>query len=198
MSKPILVLLLFLLVFSCLIANAREQKELSEKAVSIRASLEKLRRDLSSETQWKEYLYLFPKTKNEFKDVFDPDDFSELYDGHEYIFELEKAPKEIHESILKLLFSIVSDGVPGCCDAWSALHHVMVGYAIANVQRFVSILTHMESEKRINIIGFLADKENHATFTEYQQLIDEFRKMGKIELAQQFEDARSERMRQEH
>ncbi len=172
---------------------------LSESAQKIQSTFVSLKNDTDDLTAWRKYLNLFPSTKADFSGIFDRDDFSELYrDSEKYIFVFRSAPENERETILTLLVSITKGGAPGCCDAWSALHVVFVDHALQDLGNFVTMLKNLAPNERRNIINFIADKENHDAFEEYQIIIDGILNLNEKGLVDEFMSARALRMSAKH
>ncbi|MDH5178071.1 MAG: hypothetical protein OEZ39_16325 [Gammaproteobacteria bacterium] len=122
------LLIFFVLLFS---SAASADSTIDKKIESISANLELLQNDTGNIKLWKEYISVFPTNKSEFKVIYDPDDFSNLYNNsHKYILIFEKAPNELKDNILQNHLNIVKNGAPGCCDAWSFLHKIISDYSI--------------------------------------------------------------------
>jgi hypothetical protein len=140
-------------------------------------------------------LKIFPQNKREFKNLFDQDDFSELYRScDQYISLLGDLSGKYNREVGLLLISITRDGAPGCCDAWSALHKVTADFAVKNTKSFAVLLAALDDVARRNVIRFIADKENHYVFKDYQVIIDNLKKLKENTLAEQFELERRRRM----
>ena len=192
-------LLIFLLFFCLASPVSAKEVTLSDRAKNIRAKFVELRNNIDNTNLWEEYLKILPKTKTDFKRIFDPDDFSELYNSsHEYIFILNSTPETNRKEIIALVFSITKLGARGCCDAWSALHEVAVTYAIQDTRGFLSSLKSLNAKERQNVIKFIADKENHRVFEDYQVIIDKLTNLQEQEIAKEFENARTLRMKARH
>jgi len=194
--RRFLTLLLFL---SLACPVSAKEVTLSDRAQKIRAKFIELRNNLDNTNLWEEYLKILPRSKTDFKRIFDPDDFSELYNNsHEYIFILNSAPETNRKEVIELVVSITKRGAPGCCDAWSALHRVAVTYAIQDTRGFLSSLKFVKASERQNVIKFIADKENHRVFEDYQVIIDKLKNLQEQQIAKEFENARALRMKAKH
>jgi hypothetical protein len=191
---------LILLLLCCLACPASAKEvTLSDRAQKIRAKFIELRNNPDNTNLWEEYLKMLPRSKTDFKRIFDPDDFSELYNNsHEYIFIFNGAPQVKRKEVFELVVSITKEGSPGCCDAWSALHSVAVTYALQDTRSFASLLKSLKTQEMKNIVKFLADVENHRVFKDYQTIIDNLKKLNEQELAKKFERARALRMKAKH
>mgnify|MGYP001564002018 CR=1 FL=1 len=170
------------------------EKKLSLQAQELKSSLAVLKanpRDKSAQTQ---YLQKFPKDIQTFRRLFDPPDFSELYDGNDYIFALRDLEQDQPIQVGELLISLSKDAPQGA-DALSYLRQVTAKYAVSSTATFAKLL-HSRSEKEISrVIRYLADVENHHYYPEYPLIIENLRKIGETKLAQQFEAAKKKRMK---
>lgn len=192
--------LLIFLLFCCLACPiSTKGATLSDRAQEIRAKFMNLRNNPHNTNLWEEYSKIFPRSKTDFERIFVPNDFSELYgNSYEYIFILNSAPETNRKEVIALVVSITKLGAPGCCDAWSALHEVAVTYAIQDTRDFLSSLKSLKASERQNVIKFIADKENHRVFVDYQVIIDKLRNLREQEIAEEFENARTLRMKAKH
>ena len=191
----------FILLLFCCLACPASAKEvaLSDGAQKIREKLIELRNNPDNNNLWEGYLKIFPRLKTDFKRIFDPDDFSELYkNSHEYISIFNGAPELKRKEVFELVVSITKEGSPGCCDAWSALHTVAVTYVLQDTRTFVSLLKPLKTQERKNVVKFFADKENHRVFKDYQAIIDNLKNLNEQEIVKEFERARALRMKAKH
>ncbi len=83
-------------------------------------------------------------------------------------------------------------------DATSWLREATATYAGQHTATFISVVEHLSSLERANLITFLADVENHISYKEYQQVINNLTALGQDKLAKEFEAARRKRARQPH
>lgn len=175
------------------------QASLSEQAEIIKVSLQSLKKDTSNIKAWDKYLNSFPKNLSKFKHIFAPDDFSLLYNNsHEYIFIFNNAPKSKETKITKIIVSVAKGGAKGCCDSWSALHRVATNYIVKDTKNFMSHIKALKPLERKNFINFIADKENHRVFKQYQIIINNLKELKENNLAQEFEAARTLRKKVKH
>ena len=148
---------------------------------------------------WFNYFLIFPTNKKDFKEIFDADDFSELYhNSGQYILILKQAPENLKQEIIKLIFNITKTGAPGCCDAWSALYMVTENYALNDTNYFITLLKPLKLQEKQNIIKFMADKEAFKSSKGYQNIVNILKSKDENELALEFEMARKERISGPH
>jgi hypothetical protein len=146
-------------------------------------------KDRSAQTN---YLNRFPKNIGDFQRLFDAPDFSELYDGEEYIFALRDVAKARPTLVGGILVGLAKDAPQGA-DALSYLRQVTAKFAVSNTAVFAKLL-HGHSEEEVSrVIKYLADVENHSAYAEYPLIIRNLRRIGEVRLAEQFEAARRER-----
>lgn len=174
--------------------NSGAEEKLSLQAQELKISLTALKaspKDKSAQTQ---YLKKFPKNIGAFQRLFNPPDFSELYDGADYIFALRDLAQDHPVVVGELLIDLTKDAPQGA-DALSYLRQVTAEFAVKNTGVFAKLL-HSHSEKETSkVVKYLADVENHSAYPEYLLIIDNLRKIGEPRLAQQFETAKKERMK---
>ncbi len=172
-----------------------EQKPLSPEALNLIKQYELLKTNPTNTNIQLAYLKTFPQNRRGFKNLFDQEDFTELYrSSDQYIFVLGDLFGECRREVGLLLISITRDGAPGCCDAWSTLHKVTTDFAVKDTKSFASILSALDDVARRNVIRFIADKENHYVFRDYQVIINNLKKLREGTLAEQFESERTRRM----
>lgn len=170
------------------------EKALSPQAQELKsllASLKEKPEDRGSQTQ---YLLKFPRDIESFRRLFGPPDFSELYDGADYIFALRDLADDHPETVGRILIGL-SKNAPEGADAISYLRKVTAQYAVKHTTLFAKLLKECSAKEAAGLIRYLADVENHAAYPEYPQIIANLRKANEARLAQQFEAAKSERMK---
>jgi hypothetical protein len=188
------ILITSVIVCSTEFTHAQNHK-FSARADSILKKYVLLRDNTDSTDKWNDYINIFPNCRKEFENIFNPDDFSELYNNsYEYITILEKAPNIFAEDIINLIFNITKDRAPGCCDAWSWLHELATLNAIKNTTIFFNSIKFFKSNEIDNIIKFLADKEAIKFSEEYQMIINNLNTLNEKDFVEKFEKARIKRI----
>jgi hypothetical protein len=178
-----------------ILACYAQEQQLSTRAKEIKEIFDDLTNDLSNIEFWKKYLTLFPKNEREFKNIFDPDNFMELYhNSSEFIFIFEKAPKKLNQDIFKMFINITRDGAPGCCDAWSALQATMTEYVLNYTDIFLDHLKPLTTIEKMHIIKFIADIATIEVDNDYQQIINILENKRESDLVIEFKKARQLRM----
>ncbi len=195
LASVILVLAFFILSNATLLQAQKDK--ISPQAASICQKFKQLKERPGNNDLWVNYLAIFPNTKNDFKKIFDPDDFSELYhNSDQYI--LKQAPEKLKQEIIKLIFDITKTGAPGCCDAWSSLYMVTESYALNDTNVFITLLKALRQREKQNIIKFMADKEAIKFSESYQNVINILKSKNENDLALEFEIARKRRFSKPH
>lgn len=176
------------------LSSVGAEKKLSSQAQELKSSLAILQANSMDKSAQTKYLQKFPKDILTFRRLFDPPDFSELYDGHEYILVLSDLAQDQPVQVGELLIGLSKDAPQGA-DALSHLRQVTAEFGVNNTAMFAKLL-HSRSEKEISkVIWYLADVENHHAYPEYPQIIQNLKKIGETKLAQQFEATKKERMK---
>lgn len=194
--KKIFIKILIASVIVCITQSTHAQNhKLSAHADSILKKYVGLRDKIESIDMWADYIKIFPNNNTEFENIFNPDDFSELYyNSYEYINVLEKAPDSFTKKIINLIFEITKDGAPGCCDAWSWLQELGTLNAIKNTEIFLKSLKLLETHEIDNIIKFLADNEAIKYSEKYQKIIDNLNIINEKDFVKKFKTVRRTRL----
>lgn len=171
-----------------------EEKKLSPQAQELQRSLALLKEKPKDKSIQIQYLQKFPKDITTFERFFNPSDFSELYDGADYIFALHDLANDHPVLVGKILVGL-SKNAHYEADALSYLQSVTAGYASTYTTAFVRQLKGHSKKEVTNLINYLADVENFTAYSEYPLIIENLRKLGETKLAQQFVDAKNERMK---
>jgi hypothetical protein len=174
--------------------NTNQQKPLSPKAQSLKQALEALQANPDNVNVQKRYLEKFPKDFASFMKLFAPTDFSQLYDGAEYIFILRELIPNHPIAVGEMLVGLGKDA-RWDADAPSYLQMVTAEFAASETPTFVKILRRYPGRDVSALVRYLADAEDHAVCKEYSLITKNLRQLGEEELAKLFEQAKSERMK---
>ncbi len=192
-------ILIACLIFCTTYYLCAQDFKLSDRAKDILNKFEQLENNIDSDEIWNNYLKIFPSTNKDFKNIFDPDDFSELYNNsHQYILILENAPESLINEVINLIFNITKTNSPGCCDAWSYLNMITMIYANNSIQIFIKNLKKYNQQEIEQIIKFMADKEAIKFSKDFQNLVDKLKSIKEYKLAGEFEQAREKRASESH
>lgn len=166
---------------------------LSARSKQIKNAYEELENDTGSKKNQLTYLHIFPTSSKEFKEIFDPKDFGQLYnDSYKYIeafVKLDKYyPMQVIDKAVDIGKNLIWDA-----DATGQIQQEIVNMGNKYIAVFIKKLESLASNEKAKLITFLADVENHKAYPEYQQLIQSLDNNGQHNLAKQFTDARSRR-----
>ncbi len=130
-----------------------------------------------------QYLEAFPKDKDTFIAVFNPDDNKQLYSvSTEHIALLQTIAGILPDSVLRI-------GLGICKTAkWSSgpvdkLQHMMLSVAAANPESFVNEIYLLKRKEREAAAAFLAEVESNPPCPEYKALTDTLQKIGAHNIA---------------
>ena len=189
-----------LLLLSCvllflLVSVQGEEKHLSGRARALSDALTELQKKSDDPLLQQRYLDAFPRDYKSFLQLFDIG--QELTDGYDFISILPSLAKE-HDAEVGALLVGLSKDAQWEADAPSYLQMATATYGGQHTATLVSIVEKLSSSERGNLITFLADVENHSSYKEYQQVIDNLKALGQDKLAKEFETARRRRSKQPH
>jgi len=127
--------------------------------------------------------------------VFYPDDFGQLYDGHEYFVALDKISYSLPTQVIQLCVKL-SKTHPQGSDAISYLHESTMNVALAHLQLFASELAKLDNSERVELFRFLADEEGIGDDPDYENLIRLMSKNKFSSYAAELQNAKRWRLRQ--
>ena len=145
----------------------------------------KLKADPDNKILQLRYVQQFPSNTKHFKRLFDPEDFSELYDGYKYIFLIKDLIKD-HPLQVGCVLINISKEAKWNADAFYYLQKVTAFFASNHTSVFVKILETYEFREQDQVISFLADGI-HSTVKEYGEIVEQLRKLDKESLARRME-----------
>lgn len=189
------ILWAFLALAICPVLVPAQEKRLSPKAQKLTEAWAELQRAPNDPIVQGRYLDIFPHDYKSFQDLFDLD--RELYSGYDFINVLPSLAKNHETEVGKLLVQLSKDAHYEA-DAPSYLQHATATYGSQYSKTFVGLLNLLSADKQAHLIAFLADVENHASYKEYQHIIDHLKALGEDGFAKKFEAAREKRTRQHH
>jgi hypothetical protein len=194
-SRSIVVALFMVMSTSLLIHALDKQTSVSPREQELADAREALKKNPHDPKAQEQYLNAFPHNYKEFVAFFvDGHNFS---DGFDVIMLLASLAENHADELGKLLVELSRDA-KWDADAPNYLQQVTTIYAGQHAKTFASLIKQLPPKDHANLITFLADKENHAAYTEYQEMIDRLRSIGQDRLAKEFEVAREKRVRQPH
>ena len=137
----------------------------------------------------------FPTSKKIFLAVFYPDDFGQLYDGHEYFVALDKISYLMPAQVIQLCVKLGKTHPQGS-DAISYLHESTTKVALAHPQLFASELAKLNNPERVELFRFLADEEGIGDDPDYENLTRLMSKNNFPSYAAELRNAKRWRLRQ--
>jgi hypothetical protein len=193
--RSILAVLFVVISTSMLISAQDKQASISPREHELVDAWEALKKNPHDSKTQEMYLNAFPQNYKEFVAFFvDDHNFS---DGFDVIMVLPSLAENHADKLGKLLVELSRDA-KWDADAPNYLQHVTTIYAGQHAKTFASLINQLPPKDHANLITFLADKENHTVYKEYQDLIERLRSIGQDRLAKEFEVARDSRVRQPH
>jgi len=198
------IIISFFLTLTCFGQELRTKK-VSPSSLKVKEEFYQVKNNPKNLEIQKKYLELFPKDYSTFSKIFDPEDFSELYDSsYEYIFILDSISKNYpHEVGIKIIH-IAKDGeeylkrTAFISDATSYLQDLTIRYANNFPEVFIREINHLNISEVNSLIAFLADVENHSVYNEYENFITILKLNKQSTLLNKFVVAKKERMKYRH
>lgn len=183
-----IVSIIFILSF--LVSDAQT---LIEEAQKVKDTYSKLSEDPNSKDLQKEYLDVFPKTRELFLKIFNPIQFDQLYgDSFKYISILKSVWNNYPDQVADLLINLCKD-LEKDVDAISFLQHLTTKFAADKTGMFYTHFSEISTDEQVRLIAFLANVEDHSAYKDYQKLIDNLKSAGNNKLAKMFIKARKNR-----
>jgi hypothetical protein len=183
----------FIALIACSLLYATVSPD-SAQLETLRLSIEKNHDPMMEQ----KYLDLFPSDHQHFRRMFygkSLDDLDELYGKtEEHLSLLQSLSEKYPDKVLHIWLGVAING-HWEADAVGMLQHQLAQYAANHTHEFASALIAIPPKKRISIIRFLADVENHHSYSEYASVTDNLKHLGYAELHQQFEKAKQDRMK---
>lgn len=147
------------------------------------------------------YLNEFPKTFDEFKQIFygRPNVFDELYEKYsEHLNLLNDLVKNYESEVIEIWLSIAKNAYWDA-DAIGHLQHQITEFISSHLLKMAQILMKKNESERVGIIRFLADIENFNGYKPYETILKGLKgKKGFSELYKLFYNAKQERMKHRH
>ncbi len=177
------ILWILFIAIGSTIAHAQDVKNpLIPPADRVWRSYQILEKNRLAIIQQLDFLNNFPKTKQVFIDVFDPDDRKQLYYVYDqYLTAFQDAGKMLPDSVLKI-------GVGICKDMkWSSgvsdkLQHAVLTVAAEHPEIFVEQAYKLKRKELEALIDYLADVESNPLCAIYQKLIANLHEVGAYNL----------------
>ena len=165
-------------------------QQLSVDANRVKQAWEKLSQSPNSKEAQLIYVNTFPDSKKLFMEIFQPDDFKQLYpDSHKYVDSFAGSAKYYPREVIGKSVNIGKDLVWEA-DATGELQYAIVELGSKYPMLFSNKVKTLSATEIDRLVKFLSDIENFQAFPEYQRLIDSLNKTGSTSLANKFIKAR--------
>ena len=192
MTKLSIIIGLLLQIVLC------QTSQLNSASQKVIESYEQLKLNPNDNNTQLNYIKSFPQNWTAFLNVFQPHDLKQLYPKYfEYIGVLDSIqvnyPKEVGTLLIKLAINAKWDA-----DATGDIQHILASFAASKTFIFSKLLSKRTASEKQNVIKYLADVENHDSYSEYQTIITTLKTIKQYQLAKRFEDSRQLRMKKEH
>lgn len=144
------------------------------------------------------YIHSFPNNWAIFLSVFQPEDYSQLYNtSSKYIILLDSLTQFYPEQIGDILINLASEA-QWEADATGEIQKLLARFASNHLVTFSTILKLHSGNQVDNVIEFLADVENYSVYKEYPEIISKLKKLEEFSLADRFEKAKERRINIKH
>ncbi|OSZ78982.1 hypothetical protein CAP35_12250 [Chitinophagaceae bacterium IBVUCB1] len=173
------LLYIFLLIAGCLPARAQDvHNPLIPPADRVWRSYQILEKNKLAIIQQLDFINNFPKTKDDFVAVFDPDDRKQLHYVYDtYLTALEEAGKVLPDSVLKTGIGICKQ-MKWASGVSDRLQHVVLVVAADNPEIFVEQAYKLKRKELEALIQYLADVESNPLCAIYQKLLKNLHDAG--------------------
>ncbi|QKG54018.1 hypothetical protein [Hymenobacter sp. BRD67] len=123
----------------------------------------------TSSVRQQAFIAAFPTTAKAFTAIFDPKDFGQLYDGHEYIEVLGQVGVKYPSPVLRRGIAICKT-IAGISDAPSYIRHVTIQLSLKYPRLFADEVARLTSAERKALFKMWADEEGIAEDLNYTAL----------------------------
>lgn len=175
-----------IIVWGLVIAELGNAAALIPQAEELRDAYKKLQVSRNNSHYQKLFLASFPSSKTEFNRLFNSPKKDQLFDGNDYIFQLERLavnhPKQTFQLVLKLASELKWQ-----TGAANYLQFVLMKISLNDPLSFSSQLQSLGENKKRSVIGFMAQGKS-GPGVGYTQLVSVLRRLDKNRLANQLED----------
>lgn len=203
--KVLRITFLFLLLVTSVSAYAQndtDSKSLIPAAKKIAQAYAMLEKHPGDSLYQVQYLLDFPHNWKTFLEIYNPPDFSQLYDAipeHFFVFEtLSKKHPELVGIDLITLGKQANYPPLYNPDAIDVLRHTIATFAANHTSLFVKLFRQLSSIEKNRLTFLLADVENFKGYHEYKQIISNLESSGNTGIADRFKRAESERKKEGH
>lgn len=182
------------------ITGRSQSNDLIPQAKEINIAYEQLQEKPNSKEIQIKYVEVFPEDADIFKKVFHSPKFDQLYmESHLYIFKLaelsESFPDEVGRKLVKLCLGLKEWDA----DAIGHIQHVTIGFTNSHYDTFMVIISSLDVLELEVLATFLADVENHAVYSDYNDFLKKLQANGEQTVYDVFKRAKEDRIsRKDH
>jgi hypothetical protein len=184
--KQLFIICLLLLAIRCF---AESKSPLLPASKRMKEAYVAWKKQPKSAVQQQLFIKAFPTTKKIFLAVFYPNDFGQLYDGHDYFVALDEISISRSAQVIQLCIGLGKTHPQGS-DAISYLHETTVKLALAHPKLFASKLVSLTTAERRELFYFLADVEGIRHYPDYDLLIQRMIQNGYVAYAAELRQAK--------
>jgi hypothetical protein len=203
------ILMELIVVILCLVSEVFSQDHttspLSPVSQKITDAYNTLATKPNSKQIQKLYLETLPNDYKTFERVFDPPDFTQLYDSSDkYLFILNSIADSLPNDVCHKLISLAKHGElylkksAFIADAPNYLQHITIYFATKHPKLFVDSIKVLSKSQQDSLVTFLADVENHDSYDPYTTFIEYLKDMKENKLLKLFLHAKKERVKYKH
>lgn len=167
--------------------NSVSATPLLPAAEKLQAAYQKLQLSHNNRHYQQQYLTAFPTTKRDFIRLFSSSQKDQLFDGNDYIFQLERLAVNHPQQTLQLVLKLASE-LNWQNGAANYLQFVLMKIALNDPLAFSQQMHSLAQRKRQGVIRFMAQGSNGPAVG-YGQLVKVLRRLNKNQLVDQLEDA---------
>ena len=164
----------------CMDSNASVNR-LTTEAKQLKSAYENLMQRKRDPQRQKAYLDAFPSTAKSFNRLFNNKKRDQLWDGNQYIFELERLAQSNSKATFALVFDLATS-IPWGPDAPNYLQFVLMKIALDNPFEFARHFEQLKQQRQSSLIRFLTTSKNGPAIG-YKELIYVLRRTNKNDVA---------------
>ena len=196
-QRAITTTFLLLVINSAAMGAARNFRA-GSPGEELKAAFTQLKANPNDRGAQKRYLKAFPQDYRGFMALFGSG--GSLADGYQcdYIFALSALQDHHSDQVGRLLVQLSKDAEYQS-DAPSCLQHVLASYGSRYTKAFAGFLHELSPKERDQLITFLADIDTKVTSNlDYRRIIRNLKQLNEPELVKKFQQAQTDRARQQH
>ena len=179
--SAITAVLMILAVLLAIPQACSQDNQLSPAAAELQHLHKLLKANPDNRVLQQRYLQQFPSDVDSFRRLFDPADFSELYDGYQHIFAL-KGLMRTHSLQTACLLINIAKHASWKEDAFNYLQEVTAILALDHTAEFAEVIRTFDPVEQEGVVLFLADGI-HSPVKGYTEIIERLQQCGEDSLA---------------